>query len=68
MDTEKVTINGLKVEIHYDKTGKWQKDRVLFFDGEEQYVSEAEVAITLEYLYHEGFILDRRIKYEIVQQ
>lgn len=68
MDSEKVTVNGLKVEIHYDKMGKWQQDKVLFFDQNDQEVSEEEIAITLEYLYHEGFILDRRTKYEVIQQ
>ncbi len=66
MDKEKVTIRGLSVEINYDKTGKWKRDRLLFSSSESCFISEEAIQIAIEYLYQEGFIVDRRIKYEII--
>jgi|TARA_Y100000310_G_C20388273_1_gene671510 hypothetical protein len=65
-NVEKLILSGLAVEIHYDKTGDWRKDRVYIYDCKED-LSDAEANKMVGYLYDEGFIMDRRVEMTIVR-
>ena len=47
---EKLIINNNPVEIHYDKTGNWQKDKVYIYDCTEE-LPEEESDLIINYLY-----------------
>tara|TARA_Y100000310_G_C20570082_1_gene757565 strand:+ start:970 stop:1182 length:213 start_codon:yes stop_codon:yes gene_type:complete len=65
-NVEKLILNGLSVEIYYDQTGDWRKDRVYIYDCKED-LSDEEADRIVGYLYAEGFIMDRRIEMTIVR-
>ena len=67
MDKEKVIVHGLAVQIDRNKV-TWQKDKLIFFANNNGNITDGQVVMTIEYLYSEGFILDRGIRYEIVQK
>ncbi len=48
------------------KTEFWMKERILIHDKDGS-LEEPEVKKIIEYLYEEGFILDRRTPYEVVR-
>ncbi len=57
-------IQDYVVEIIYGKT--WVKDKIYIYDPCLTLSTTTELII-LDYLYQEGFIQDRRIKYEIIR-
>lgn len=59
---EFLNVRGLGVIICYDKAGYWKRDKVVFPTGTE----EQQALDIIQYLYDEGFLVDRRISYEIV--
>jgi len=63
---EKLIINNNPVEIHYDKTGNWQKDKVYIYDCTEE-LPEEESDLIINYLYEEGFLMDRRVETTVVR-
>ena len=63
---ERLAINGVVVEIHYDKTGNWKKDKVYIYDCTEELLDEESDSM-IEYLYEEGFIMDRRTEKTVVR-
>jgi len=63
---EKLVINNQVVEIHYDKTGNWRKDKVYIWDCTE-ILLDTEANHIIDYLYEEGFIMDRRLELVIVR-
>ena len=83
MQTNHMVINNLPVSVtysivdgppdntvHLDGTGRfWKGDKVNIFNPyhKDRDVKGKEVAVIMEYLYHEGFILDRRTQYEIIE-
>ena len=54
------------LELHYDKMGNWKNDKIYIYDCTEE-LSDIEAEAMVDYLYSEGFILDRRIKMTIVR-
>ncbi len=63
----KLPINSREVAFKPDlETGFWMKEKILIYDNDNS-ISESEIKKIKEYLYDEGFILDRRTPYEIVQ-
>jgi hypothetical protein len=65
-DIEKLVLKGILVEIHYDKTGRWTQDKVYIYDCTEE-LPEEEANTLMDYLYQEGFLMDRRTKMTIVR-
>ena len=65
-NVEKIILNGLQVEIFFDKTGDWKKDKVYIYDCKEALTDEEAIRMIC-YLYDEGFIMDRRIEFVIVR-
>jgi hypothetical protein len=63
---EKLVVNNNIVEIHYDKMGHWQKDKIYIYDCTEE-LPEKEADHIVSYLYEEGFIMDRRTEMTIVR-
>ena len=63
---EYLNVLGLSVIICYDKTGNWKRDKVVLCGHPDQIIEEDEALHTIQYLYDEGFIVDRRISYEII--
>ena len=61
-----LNVLGLSVIICYDKTGDWERDKVLLCEHSNQTIEEDEVLHVIQYLYDEGFIVDRKISYEII--
>ena len=82
MQTTHMVINSLPVSVtysvvdgppdkttHLDESGRfWKGDKVSIFNHYEgRDIEEKEIAPIMEYLYHEGFILDRRTEYEVIE-
>ena len=65
-------LNGVSIEIEYptdQKVGEprnWKDDKVCIYDSLGD-VSEKEVNLIIDYLYNEGFILDRRTAYDVIK-
>ena len=63
MKQQDVVINSIPVIINTDESGMWTEDFLMVL---KQDATEKEVKDVINYLYEEGFILDRRIEYKIV--
>jgi len=65
-------LNGVSIEIKCptdQKVGEprnWKDDKVYIYDSLGD-VSEKEVSLIIDYLYNEGFILDRRTAYNVIK-
>ena len=62
MNQEDLIVNGISVIVNTDSDGAWMKDCVIILKPD---VMAEEVVGVMSYLYEEGFILDRRTRYEI---
>jgi len=62
-----IDYNGWKVECHLCNDGNWLHDTVFVYNNKKT-ISKKEIAVILDYLYNEGFIQDRRTKYEILER
>ena len=63
----KLPINSRKVVFKPDlETEFWMKEKILIYDDDNS-LSDLEIRKIKEYLYDEGFILDRRTPYEVVR-
>ena len=58
-----LVVNKIPVVINTDESGVWIEDSLLILKPD---ASEEEIRDIINYLYEEGFILDRRIEYKIV--
>lgn len=65
-DVDRLVLNGVVVEIYYDKDGYWEGDKIYIYDCTEE-LPEEEADVMVDYLYQEGFIMDRRTKMTIVR-
>ena len=63
MKQQDVVINSIPVVINTDESGMWTEDFLMVL---KQDATEKEVRDIINYLYEEGFILDRNIQYKIV--
>ena len=63
MKQQDVVINSIPVVINTDESGMWTEDFLMVL---KQDATEKEVRDIINYLYEEGFILDRKIQYKIV--
>ncbi len=68
-----IIINGLIVEVYENvpkeqnyAEGDWRGDKIYIYDGLGD-APEEEIDQIIEYLYNEGFILDRRTDYEVLR-
>jgi hypothetical protein len=58
---------GFPVEVFPCDDGNWKHDTVFIYNtNRKRMISKREINATLQYLYDEGYIQDRRTKYEIV--
>ena len=62
MKQQDLVINNISVLLNTDEDGVWVDDFLIILKKDS---TEEEVANIINYLYEEGFICDRRIKYEI---
>jgi hypothetical protein len=65
---EYVDVLGFNVVICYDKMGNWKRDKIIFRQDTNQTIEEREALSVIQYLYDEGFIVDRRIQYQILNK
>ena len=61
------TVNGWKEECHLCNDDYWKHDTVFIYNNKKA-ISKKEIAAIINYLYSEGFIKDRRTKYEILER
>tara|TARA_Y100000310_G_scaffold345083_1_gene461678 strand:- start:790 stop:1020 length:231 start_codon:yes stop_codon:yes gene_type:complete len=58
---------GFVVEVYPCRDGDWRHDTVFIYHNDtKRLIAKREVGAILQYLYDEGYIQDRRTKYEIV--
>lgn len=57
-----LVISGIQIVLNVDEKGMWTDDVLIFLQDD---VSKKEISSVIEYLFAEGFILDRRIRYVI---
>ena len=63
----KLVVNSRPITFKPDlKTEFWMKEKILIHDKDNS-LEEPEAKKIIEYLYEEGFILDRRTPYEVVR-
>jgi len=62
MKQQDLVINNISVLLNTDEDGVWVDDFLIILKKDS---TEEEIANIINYLYEEGFICDRRIKYEI---
>ena len=62
MKQQDLVVNGVSVLLNTDEIGPWMKDSLVIL---KQDATEEEIYGVINYLFEEGFIWDRRIKYDI---
>lgn len=62
MKQQDLVINNISVLLNTDESGDWMEDSLIILKKDS---TEEEAMNIINYLYEEGFIWDRRIKYEI---
>lgn len=62
MKQQDLVINNIPILLNTDEDGVWVDDFLIILKKDS---TEEEIANIISYLYEEGFICDRRIKYEI---
>ena len=62
MEQQDLVVNGVSVVLNTDESGDWMEDSLIILKKDS---TEEEAMNIINYLYEEGFIWDRRIKYEI---
>ena len=60
-------IHETSVKISRHDSGRWTDDKVLIYEKNIT-ITETLVSSIIQYLYDEGYIVDRRTKYEIVKE
>ena len=60
----KIHETSVKVSLH--ESGKWTDDKVLIYEKKAT-ITEALILSIIQYLYDEGYIVDRRTNYEIIK-
>lgn len=61
----KIHETSVKVSLH--ESGKWTDDKVLIYEKKAT-ITEALILSIIQYLYDEGYIVDRRTNYEIIKE
>jgi len=62
MKQQDLVVNNISVVLNTDENGAWMEDSLVILKKDS---TEEEAMNIINYLYEEGFIWDRRIKYEI---
>jgi len=62
MNQEDLIVNRIPVIVNRDSDGSWMKDCVIILKPD---VTDKEIMSVMSYLYEEGFVLDRRTRYEV---
>ena len=62
MKQQDLVINSISILLNTNEDGAWMEDSLIILKKDS---TEQEIANIINYLYEEGFIWDRRIKYEI---
>lgn len=62
MKQQDLVINNISVLLNTNEDGVWMEDFLIILKKDS---TEEEIASIINYLFEEGFIQDRRIKYEI---
>ncbi|MAF42975.1 MAG: hypothetical protein CMI54_02225 [Parcubacteria group bacterium] len=62
MNQQDLVINRISIVLNTDEDGDWMKDKLIILKKD---IKEKEITYIINYLYVEGFILDRRIVYEV---
>jgi hypothetical protein len=63
---EYIDVLGFSIVICYDEMGNWKRDKVIFYQHPDQTIGEREALNVIQYLYSEGFIVDRRVAYQVL--
>jgi uncharacterized protein (UPF0333 family) len=62
MEQKDLIINNVSVVLNTDENN-WTNNNLIILKND---ISQEEIISIVDYLYEEGFILDRRIEYKIV--
>ena len=63
---EHIDVLGFSIAICYDKTGNCKRDKVILYQHPDQMIEERDALNVIQYLYNEGFIVDRRVDYQVL--
>ena len=60
-------VDGIAIVVHCDKTGNWKNDQVEIYDPMDE-LAKPRVISLINYIYEEGYIVDRRVRINIVDR
>ena len=67
MEETNLLVDGYPIRIRYDKRGRWQYDQVELYEALDD-IDDNRAASLINYIYEEGYIVDRRINTNIVDK
>ena len=65
---EKLTVGTVPVEVHICEGGDWTNDCVCIWNSHPGGIDSGRIDIIMQYLYDEGFIQDRRTRYDVLDK
>lgn len=68
MSNYSLNFQGNKVRVFLCNDENWRHDTVFIYNNHEKSIREAKIEVVMQYLYDEGYIKDRRTKYEIFDE
>ena len=60
-------VDGIAITVYCDKTGNWKKDQIEIYDPMDN-LTNLRIASLINYIYEEGYIVDRRARVNIVDR
>jgi hypothetical protein len=68
MSDYSLNFHGNLVKVFLCKDRNWRHDTVFIYNNDEKCIKDKKINKILQYLYDEGYIVDRRTKYEIFDE
>ena len=62
-----LNFQGNLVKVFPCKDGNWRHDTIFIYNTDNKSIKDAKINKIIQYLYDEGYIKDRRTKYEIFE-
>ena len=63
-----LNFQGNIVKVFPCNDGDWRHDTVFIYNTDKKSIKDKKIRIIMQYLYDEGYIKDRRTKYEIFDE